>query len=358
MTAFSESLGVPVEIGSIEAELKNLWEKDDASTNASLMNFAVFCEEAASLHRNSELIQTLIHEHACRAILIGRDRAAPRAIRAWITTHCRKIHGQRSICCEQVSFLLQGEAVGRLRNVIFAHLASDLPLVFWWQGELSELFEPALYRMIDQLFFDSAGWVDPEVGYARVEQAAESRARIVMQDLAWTRGHQFRLAVAAFFDEPVAQRALAEIESVCVRAGSGQRTTALLLVAWLATQAGWQLASDPGLETERREDEGACFTMESKSGRSIEVKVNCDGEGAGLSRLELRAADCLVQLEREAGENFLRQRLETPGHLLERRGPADEVASVDLVADQLSRGGRNKLFRKVRPFFLELLGAK
>ena len=37
----TEGLGMPVEVGAIDGELKKLWEADDASTNASLMNFLV-----------------------------------------------------------------------------------------------------------------------------------------------------------------------------------------------------------------------------------------------------------------------------------------------------------------------------
>ena len=37
----SEYLGIPVEVGAIDGELKKLWEADEASTNASMMNFLV-----------------------------------------------------------------------------------------------------------------------------------------------------------------------------------------------------------------------------------------------------------------------------------------------------------------------------
>lgn len=38
-------LGMPVEVGAIDGELKKLWEADEASTNASLMNFLVYTED-------------------------------------------------------------------------------------------------------------------------------------------------------------------------------------------------------------------------------------------------------------------------------------------------------------------------
>ena len=42
-------LGCEVEVGAIELELKRLWEADEARTNASLINFAVYSENASAL---------------------------------------------------------------------------------------------------------------------------------------------------------------------------------------------------------------------------------------------------------------------------------------------------------------------
>jgi len=49
--ANTTALGTPVEIQDIEKELRQLWEKDEARTNASLMNFAVYSEQEGSLER-------------------------------------------------------------------------------------------------------------------------------------------------------------------------------------------------------------------------------------------------------------------------------------------------------------------
>lgn len=355
-TAQFSDLGMEVPVASIGRELKRLWEADEASTNASMMNFAVYSEGPESLVRNSGAIQELTREHACRALLIGMDRDAPETrIKAWITAHCHLAHGKKSVCCEQISFLMEGKALGRLRNTIFSHLASDLPLIFWWQGELSDLFEAALYRMIDRFLFDSAEWADPGAGFARIREAAVARDGIVLQDLAWTRGFHFRLAVAGLFDDLVAQRALGEVNSVRLVANPDQRTTALLLMAWLATQAGWRLGLELDIAAERAEGCDECFTLESREGRSISVKVEWEAQSAPLSLLEISAPDFVVSVSRDGEADFLHQRLESPGHELVLRGPADGITSTDLLAEQLSRGGKNGLFRKVWPVFFDLL---
>lgn len=350
-------LGMEVPIGTLEGELKKLWEADEASTNASLMNLAVYSEDPEALGRNSELIRDLTREHACRAILIAMDRKASEAeISAWITAHCHLSHGSKSVCCEQLAFLLRGKAVGRLRNTVFAHLASDLPLVFWWQGELSDLFEAPLYRMIDRFVFDSTEWSDPKRGFERIRAAADdAKHRIVMQDLAWTRTYHYRLALAGLYDDLVAQRALGEVSEVRLVAHPGQRTSALQMVAWLATQAGWRQGLELGLAAERAAGCDECFVMESEEGKVVTIRIEWDEGGAPLGLVELKAPECVVRVSRERGATHLLQQLECPGHAIELSGPADGDLSAELLADQLSRGGKNALFRKVWPAFFELL---
>jgi len=155
-------LGVEVPIAEIEKELRQLWEVDSARTNASLMNLAVYSEKEGALGANSDIVRELTREHACRALLVGLDRSMEeRSIRAWITAHCHLAHGQKSVCCEQIAFHLTGVSRGRFRNTVFAHLQSDLPLVFWWQGDLSPVFSEGLYRRIDRLIIDSSEWTKP-----------------------------------------------------------------------------------------------------------------------------------------------------------------------------------------------------
>ena len=45
-------LGREVPVGSIDKELRKLWEEDEARTNASLMNLAVYSEAPGALEKN------------------------------------------------------------------------------------------------------------------------------------------------------------------------------------------------------------------------------------------------------------------------------------------------------------------
>src|SRR5881398_195360 len=83
------SLGVPVEIGRIDQELKKLWEQSEgAMTRASLVNLAVYSEAPGSLEKNTQLIAKIAENHACRAIVIGADCETKESrVEAWISAH-------------------------------------------------------------------------------------------------------------------------------------------------------------------------------------------------------------------------------------------------------------------------------
>jgi glucose-6-phosphate dehydrogenase assembly protein OpcA len=345
------ALGQPVAVGDIDRELRKLWEADEAATNASLMNFAVYSESADDLENNSEAIQGLAREHACRAILIGMERECEEmSVQAWITAHCHLLDGNKSVCCEQLSFLLRGKAVGRLRNTVFAHLNSDLPLVFWWQGELSDLFEERLYSLMDRLIVDSSEWQDVPAGFRKLASAVEnSRCQMAIQDIAWTRTYHFRLGIAGLFDDSSAQEMLETLSTVSVEARPENWTSAWMMIAWLGTQLEWTyLGTD-------NEDRGKTFRFARAEGGEIEVRLVENPEGAPLSKVTLANENTSVSVTRERDKSNLTLSLEAPHHEVNQMTPADPDGRVELVTEQLSRGGKNSLFRKVWPLFFEML---
>src|SRR6267142_4620330 len=107
------SLGIPVEIGEIDRELKKLWaESGNARTRASLMNLAVYSEAPDSLSLNTAMIFKITEDHACRAIVINVNPDANlNHVEAWISAHCHVSRaGNKQICSEQLSFLLNGSS--------------------------------------------------------------------------------------------------------------------------------------------------------------------------------------------------------------------------------------------------------
>lgn len=344
-------LGKEVSIGSVDKELRLLWENDEANTNASLINLAVYSEAKGAILKNSEIINYITSEHACRSILIGIDFDEPEAsIRAWITAHCNLSGGKKSICCEQLAFQLTGRETGRLQNTVFAHLNSDLPLVFWWQGELSFIFAERLYSLVDRFVFDSAEWVNPLESFEKIQQAANDAEHFLPMDLEWTRSYQIRLAIAGLFDDPLAVCALENLSQVKIVAHPDHKMAAVQLLAWVATRMGWTRVSGPkpGGELE--------YSFKSVNDEVVSTVLELDTASAPVGVVVISSPDCKVEVTHDVDQPYLRQELYAGSHRISSHMPVDKGTPAELVMDQLSRGGKNTLYRTMLPEFISLLG--
>jgi glucose-6-phosphate dehydrogenase assembly protein OpcA len=351
------ALGKEVAIGSVDKELRLLWEADKASTNASLINLAVYSEEQGAVLKNSELVQEITREHACRAILIGIERENPEtSIRAWITAHCHLSHGRKSVCCEQIAFQLTGRATGRLRNTVFSHLNSDLPLVFWWQGELSPIFTERLYSLIDRFVFDSSEWSDPLTSFRCIEQVMGDAEELTPMDMEWTRSYQIRIAIAGLFDDPLAARALEHITKIQIVVHPDNKMAGLQLLAWIVQRTGW--TRNPDLDLSLDTNAADHFYFQTHEGSDVTATIEANPAGAPIGLIELSGDACTVRVSREVDSPYLHQQLDAGQHQIDRCTPATSDDSADLVIDQLSRGGKNTLYRKIIPVFLNLIGGE
>ena len=340
-------LGIEVAVSAIDSELRKLWEQDEARTNASLMNLVVYSEKEGALIANSEIIRDLTREHACRAILVGIDRDEPEpSLRAWITAHCHLADGRKSVCCEQIAFHLTGRVTGRFRNTVFAHLNSDLPLIFWWQGELSQILTERLVSVMDRFIIDSSAWGDPAASFEMVEECSQANPELIIQDHAWTRSWQFRVGIASLFDDPAAQKALPDIHAVEISYHPDHRNTALQVLAWLAVQAGWQDAESSG-----------SLAFESATGAAISVAMTSDFAGPPLSSVAIRAKNTTIRVSLKPGATHVERHIETTGYHATSLSPVDPSTPAELVAVQLSRGGKNSLYQKILPRFRAMLKA-
>lgn len=347
----SDELGMEVPVHAIDRELHKLRAQDESRTHASLINLVVYSEKPGSLQENSAIVRHLTREHACRAILVEVDPEQPvPGIQAWITTHCHLDHGKRSVCCEQIALHLTGKVTGRFRNTVFAHLDSDLPLVFWWQGDLSGIFSERLANVIDRLIIDSSSWSDPAAAFQKIEEASHSNSDLILQDLAWSRTWQFRLGVASIFDDPTAQRAIAEIDRVEITHHPNHRNSALQLLAWLAVQTGWGDVKRDGKKASKN------FSFVSPTGIAIEAQLCEDAAAPPVSRLVLHAGNRSAVISQAAGSAHVERRIEAPWYQANSLSPIDPLSAEDLVAMQLSRGGKNSLFAKILPRFRAMLG--
>src|SRR5437899_9653658 len=333
------SLGLPVEIGRIDQEMKQIWEQSEVEkTRASLVNLAVYSEEPDSLEKNTQLIAKIAENHACRAIVIGADcKAKQDRVGAWISAHCHISRaGSKQICSEQISFLLEGPCTKLLPSIVFSHLDSDLPFYLWWQGEFHEPMDPQLWAWVDRVIYDSQTWKDFGAQMRLVESAQqEAKQRIVLCDLNWTRLDKVRFALAQFFDHPASHHRFSTIDSVRIDFAPGFKSTAVLFAGWLAAQLNWQ-----GEKTEAANK----FSFVSSSGRKLDVELH-ERPGEPIGEVALATPEVEFLVAHAKCGDLLEVSRGNPG---EKRTPqlmpAAKNDPVSLMSEELMRGGPHHVY--------------
>jgi glucose-6-phosphate dehydrogenase assembly protein OpcA len=340
MPAIAEtySLGLSVELGEIDRELKKLWEQSEgAMTRASLVNLAVYSEEPGSLERNTQLIAEIAENHACRAIVIGADcKAKENRVEAWISAHCHVSRaGSKQVCSEQISFLLQGPCTILLPSIVFSHLDSDLPFYLWWQEEFSEPMDPQLWAWVDRVIYDSQTWKDFRAQLHLVETAQqEARQRIVLCDLNWTRLDKVRFALAQFFDHPASHHHFAKIKKVRVDYAPGFRSTAILFAGWLGAQLNWR--------ADRMTTNMLQFIGPANRKIGIELRER-DGEPIREIALETSEVEFLVT-HAQCGDLLEVSRRKSGEKHIPQLMPAGKNDPVSLMSEELMRGGPHDVY--------------
>ncbi len=337
-------LGQEVPLDQMDRALKELWGKDEARTRASLMNFAIYSEDALAIAANTKLLEEITQEHACRGMLLLALPADKPNSRAWITAHCQLHDGHKSVCSEQVSFLLEGGSMNQVRNIVFAHLDSDLPLVCWWQGNLTANFSERFYSVMDMLFIDSSKWSNPTRDFATLQQAlSQTTARFRVYDLSWLRSHLFRTALASCFQDSMAVAELPNLRRIEITHSSGHRLAGLLIAAWIAVRMKCKLDTSGGIKF---------ITAE---GNVIVVSLR---EGTGdeaLLGITLASDRATFTVSRSCGAAFVCTKVVIGDYSHEEMLPADRVPDSEIISEQLSRLGGQSLYIQMVPMLREML---
>lgn len=336
----SPELGTEVPLSQVDKELKKFFSSEETVTRASLMNFAIYSEQPKCLQRNTALIREVTREHACRALLVAVEPGVEKLnVRSWITAHCNLVSGARkSICSEQVSFLIQGTSPYLVSNTVFSRLDSDLPLVLWWQGEFSGNFEPNLYSRVDRLIIDSGEWANPLEQFERLEKAwSEKTSHFNVMDLAWTRVLQLRRALSFCFDEPAALAELPQVNEVEIVHSQTNSLDARMYAAWIAHQAGWKWIG--AVEGSREH-----FNFESKEGVGISVKFTADAGNIPVSKVRLSSPSITCEVLREEGGQFIRSQVTGSNVSVEHLSPSNINTPAELIIERLRRGCNNQLY--------------
>jgi glucose-6-phosphate dehydrogenase assembly protein OpcA len=337
--AETHSLGLPVELSKIDQELKKLWqENESAATRASLVNLAVYSEDAGSLSRNTQLMANITENHACRAIVIEADCSAKEnRVEAWISAHCHVSGaGGKQVCSEQISFLLKGGCTELLPSIVFSHLDSDLPFYLWWQEEFREPMDPQLWAWVDRVIYDSQGWGNFRAQMRLLESAEqEAKQRIVLCDLNWTRLDSVRFALAQFFDHPASHHNFAKINSLRIDFAPGFRSTAVLFAGWLAAQLNWR--------TEKAEAANN-LRFVTFSGQKIGVDLR-ERPGEPIGEVAMATPDAEFLVTHAKCGDLLEVSRGKPGEKrMPQLMPAGKNDPVNLMSEELARGGPHHVY--------------
>ena len=337
-------LGQEVPLSGMDKALKDLWGMDEARTRASLMNFAIYSEDPSSLQDNMNLLEEITREHACRSLLLLALPGGKPSARAWITAHCQLHEGHKSVCSEQMSFLLEGGSMNQVRNIVFAHLDSDLPLVCWWQGDLSANFSERFYSVMDMLFIDSSKWSHPARDFERLQSAlSETTVRFRVYDLSWLRSHLFRTALESCFQDAAALAELPKLRRIEITHGKGHRLAGVFIAAWIAVQMKCRLNTSGGIK------------LVTPEGNSIVVSFLEAAGDEALQRITLASNKAVFTVSRDCGAARVCTKVAIGDHTHEEMLPADLVTDAELIGEQLSRLGGQSLYLQMVPMLCQML---
>jgi glucose-6-phosphate dehydrogenase assembly protein OpcA len=354
---------VAVDVRAIERELTSLWQaaadsaesrREATVTRTCVLNLVALTHTPDDAERATQVVGRLTARHPNRAIVAALQPSRPQSgLDTWVQAHCQlPVPGRPQVCCEQITIDARGsEAVGRIPGVVLPLLVPDVPVVVWLPRGTPADF-PAVARLADvtdRLVVDSATFG----GAIALPLLADlAVAGVAVGDLTWTRLTRWRELVAQFFDAPVNQPHLAEIERLTVTAASmpdapPDRAPALLLASWLAVRLGWRV-----------EGAGADARLLRPDGTAVQIEtVPAQGANEQMLGVVVSCRRARFAAERAADPAMVETRAEMNGGWPVRRtvrlAPPDEAG---LLADELQIFGHDRTFEAVLQVAAALVG--
>jgi glucose-6-phosphate dehydrogenase assembly protein OpcA len=256
----------PVSLADIEEELRRKVAAHGASQapvlQARMSNLVIFCPQTEVAERVAAEIPAIMEVHPSRVLfLVGNNEGDGPDVRAAVNVEVQQVGGQ-PVCVEQILLRARDQALNRLPFAVRTLVIGDLPTnLYWASPQPPALSGPLLYDLteqVQQLVYDSHGWLEPHRGVAATatwlegfeRQPGRGRWRIA-SDLNWRRLKYWRRVLAQALDPVTAPGALETITEVLIEHGPHAVTRAWQLVGWLASRLGWQVLTarvKPGVE--------------------------------------------------------------------------------------------------------------
>ena len=207
---------------AIEKSLAQWWRnnKDDgehAVTRAALWNVVAHTSSREHQATASETLGRASAAVPQRTIIIRSEPAAPAEIASWISANCHRVGEGKQVCSEEISIVAGGDRIHRLPPLVNALLIPDMPVAFWWLGDLPNEHEEYVEDLLgaaDCLIVDSVEFDSP-ADLVLLSRIAE-KTTTAPADLNWMRLEEWRAATASIFDPPSMRGRLESIRRVRV----------------------------------------------------------------------------------------------------------------------------------------------
>ncbi len=312
------------DVEEVEKELVHLWRQlggaDDPVMRARVVTLILVAAEERE-NDMAELLAQLSARHPARNLLLLLGEGEADHLDAMATMLCT-VRGRKR-CAEQIRLHATGAARARLGNAVLTLLTANLPVVLWWTGSPAAddaLFEE-LAGMADHVMFDSALLCEVEPLRAALPRWQAHCA----SDLNWSRLAPWRESIARFFDPPAQRGWLEQLHAVRIEGGAC-RVSGWLLMGWLASRLGWQLA----------EGHDGTFRFTREAGEAVEVTLAQGGaDPKNVQAVTLEAGPVTLRVRRTEAM-AMESVIEQPGHAaLQRITPATDWSDPILLSRQL-----------------------
>ena len=328
---------VGVDYASIEKSLADLWRAENQSdehavTRAALWNVVAHTATQKDQSYASEVLSAAAAVVPQRTIVIRSDAEQPEDIAAWISANCHLVGGEKQVCSEEITIVAGGKAVHRVSPLVSALLIPDMPVAFWWLGDLpsDESYVEFLLAPADRLIVDSShfGSVSDLVLLSRIAR----KTGTAPADLNWVRLEEWRAAAAAMFDPAPARARLKTIRRVRIVGTATTRTfgdmaESVLFAAWLSAQAGHSVDDEGRVQSASGAVEYSLTaeTRERDFGSLCHVEIEfADGKTATIDRDDERhvltasldgkehTLNCVTRMRSQDVQNLIVRQLKRP----------------------------------------------
>lgn len=243
---------------TIEKELNDLWmphgqgpaSASSGSQRSYTLNLVVHAPCRETCREAEAVLKGLTPLHPGRFItLCSAPELESVPLRHQVASHCvYNPERRKQICCDLINLEAKPDILDELYGLTLSLLISDLPVEFWWLGDLN-MHNPFFHKIADdsdRVWVDSSNFAQPHKDLATLAATWQHEfPNTVLADLNWIRFARWRDLTAELFDGEWTPY-LKEIDHLTIEYGGGrQPTRSFLLACWMASRLGWRYQGEP-----------------------------------------------------------------------------------------------------------------